>query len=359
MSMNYGVNAHITNAMNGIASAIASSATMYTKATKEVSQMARDINAQNIGILKETGAKAEATLAPFVQIGKQGAAALNDILGVNGQEIQMQKIQGMIQAGNMDQQNLQTLSSLYGNQGPNPFMSVMNQLTGMQDSGAAARGILEADPTQYANKLTRAGIDNAEYATDAFRNNSVVQQSLESMNDLGRRAVQNSAASKGMLNSGRTMSELYNQGQAISGQYLIPQMTSLANTTMNNTNQSGNAMLGAQAGLANQIIGSGTQLAGQLANSMIGSNTTMAGNILGNSTQGLSSLANMGASAAGTTASVLGNLGGAIAGQNTQMGNTISNATMAAAQNQSQANLAGAQLQLQMAQMMRPGGGGW
>jgi hypothetical protein len=355
------INSQITDAMNGIIGAIDTAAGEYGAATQKVTQMAQNIDAENVSYLQQTGTQAQQIMQPYITMGQQGAGTLDNVLGVNGSGAQQSAIQSMISSGNMTSQNMQTLSSIFGNSGGNPFSSVMQNLTGMANYGQATSNILNANPVDYANQLTQAGVNNAQNATNALSNNSVVQQELGQMTSLGQRATQNSAAANGMLNSGNTLSALYNQGEATAGQYLLPQMTSLANTVMGNTNSAGNAMLGQQGSLANQIVGSGTSLANQLANTMVTSNTGMAQNILSNTTSGLSSLAATGQQAAGTSASVLGNLGAAVTGQNSQMANTISNATMANAQNMGNAAIAGAQMQLQLAQMSSPmgGGGGW
>lgn len=204
--------------------------------------------------------------------------------------------------------------------------------------------LLNTSPEQYAQNLTQTGINLAQSATDAFTNNTIVQQSLAAMNKLGQQATQNSAAARGMLNSGNTMAELYNQGQAIAGQYLLPQITSLSNNIMGNVNSAGNAQLQGQQQLANTTIGN-----------MMGANTAVANNAMNSQISGLSGLLGSGLSAAQTQAGVLGNLGSSVAQQNTNMANTQSNAILSNAQQQSNALMSNAQLQLSAAQAnLRP-----
>ena len=256
--------------------------------------------------------------------------ALSSIVGQN---------QAFNQANNQYQQQLSAFNQQQGQ------MSGMNQ---GQASTSPFANLLNRSPEQYAQSLGQTGINLAESATDAFRNNTIVNQSLNAMNRLGGEAVQNSAAARGMLNSGNTLSELYNQGQAIAGQYLIPQITSLSNNIMGNVGSAGNAMLSAQQGLA-----------GGITSSMLGANTSIANSAMGNQLSGLQGLMGQGLNSAQTQAGVLTGLGGAVAGQNTNMANTQSNAILSNAQQQSNALMSNAQLQLSAAQAnLRPSSGG-
>lgn len=208
--------------------------------------------------------------------------------------------------------------------------------------------LLQTSPEQYAQNLTQTGINLAQNATNAYTNNTIVQQSLAAMNKLGQQATQNSAAARGMLNSGNTMAELYNQGQAIAGQYLLPQITSLSNSIMGNVNSAGNTQLQGQQGLANSTL-----------NNMLGANTSIANNSMNSQVSGLSGLLGTGLSSAQTQAGVLGQLGSSVAQQNTNSANTQSNAILSNAQQQSNALMANAQLQLSAAQAnLRPSSDG-
>ena len=440
--LQFGEDVDIAGALQGISSAIGQSAQIYSQATTQVSDLAKEIANMNIDYLKQTSQQSQQLLAPFQQAGASGISALQNLLGVNGVAAQQQAAQGIIGAstGAVQQSNINVLNSLFGGgfgpvagnqqiaaqaptapsmanpmnsynqakstlqaaqqaaqQNPNnpqaqqalqqasqqwqtlntpealsslvgsnqafnqannqyqqqlsAFNQQQSQMGGQQQAGTGSSpfaNLLNRTPEQYAQGLTQTGIGLAESATDAFRNNTIVQQSLNAMNQLGGQAVQNSAAARGMLNSGNTLSELYNQGQAIAGQYLIPQITSLSNNIIGNVGSAGNAMLSAQQGLA-----------GGITSSMLGANTSMAQNAMGNQLSGLQGLVGQGLNSAQTQAGVLTGLGGAVAGQNTNMANTQSNAILSNAQQQANALQSNAQLQLSAAQAnLRPSQGG-
>lgn len=236
------------------------------------------------------------------------------------------------------------------NQGTqSPVIGYLNQLTGGQ--GQQSINNSTQNPTNYMNN-TLSSLNNQNNGAIAnFLNNGAVQSSMNAMTKYGSQAIQNSAASKGMLNSGNTMANLYDYGQSLAGQYLVPQIGNITNQVLGSGTSLANAGLGANASLANQYLGAGASLAGGLATAQMGANTALSTSAMGNQSQGLNSLLNTGLSGAQTQAGVYGQLGQSVGNENSQMGQTQSNAILSNAQNQSNALMSGAQLQFQMAQM--------
>lgn len=135
-----------------------------------------------------------------------------------------------------------------------------------------------ANPNGYVNGILNSLIDPATGAVNTWMNSKVVTDVLDSMNKYGADAVQNSAAAKGMLNSGNTLNELYKMGQGNAGQYIVPYAGQLANNVLTQG-----------VGAANNLLNTGVNA----ANNLMGNATTQQGQILGANTDLINSRNNM------------------------------------------------------------------
>lgn len=118
---------------------------------------------------------------------------------------------------------------------------------------------------------------------DQVTNNPLVQNMIAYQQEQGLRAYQNSAAAKGLLNSGRALEELQRQGQGLAATNVMPlvnalmqqtvsgvagiQQAYLSNTMSGGAALAGNALSSVQSGLSN-MVSQGNQAAqaqGQLA----------------------------------------------------------------------------------------------
>jgi hypothetical protein len=105
-------------------------------------------------------------------------------------------------------------------------------------------------------------IDPATGAVNSWMNSGVVKNVMDATINSGSNAVQNLAASRGMLDSGQTLAELQKVGTNAAGQYIVPYAGQLANNVLTQgANLAGTELqTGVNAaqnmyGLANQQVG--------------------------------------------------------------------------------------------------------
>lgn len=146
--------------------------------------------------------------------------------------------------------------------------------------------LMNQDPAQFSNNLISTLMDPVTGAVT-----KATQGFTDSMMKYGVQAIDASAASKGMLNSGRTITQAQDYGMGVAGQYIIPAIQNVlgmgvtAGTNQaNQIMQGGTALSGQQTSLANQYMSSMSQSGTQLAASSISSTQNALANLLNNAT---------------------------------------------------------------------------
>lgn len=127
---------------------------------------------------------------------------------------------------------------------------------------------------QYAQLASTSPADFTTNTMNSLFNTTsgVAQPYIDMITQQGQRAIQNTAAARGMLDSGRTLNELNEMGMASAAQYMNPLI------------QSGMGMAG---DYANTILNSGTQLQNTMLNNIYGVGGQLTSDVMGNSLQNL------------------------------------------------------------------------
>ena len=174
---------------------------------------------------------------------------------------------------------------------------------------------------------------------------SQMDQAAQGAITVGTNAAMNSASANGLTNSINTLGAIQQLGQNTIGSMEFPYLSQALqgqnqNITANNQIQAqyGSNLNSALAGMSNTQTGANASMYGANAGLQANTNTTNA------------QLFNTQSNTALGGAQVLGQGGAAVTGQNSTMGTTQGNAIMAGAQNQSNALMSSAYLQLAAAQ---------
>jgi hypothetical protein len=231
--------------------------------------------------------------------------------------------------------------------------------TALDNARSAFGNYVNQDPTQFANTAVNNLVSPANNAVNNYLNNTFLNPSLNAMTTQGTNAIMSNAGASGMLGSGKVLQDIYNNGQSIAGQYVIPGIQSISNNVLQGGLQADTSVanaIGSQAGgmlnnaaNASAYVGSQTSLglSGQSTNTLnnqLSSNQTVGAQMFGQGNT--SAIANAGIQQSG---------GVNQAAQNTWMGDQTNNATLASANAQANATLSNAQLQYLAAQMGVPG----
>jgi hypothetical protein len=211
------------SALGGVASAVstgnASRAAVNAsqQATAENNALARDIYGQN-----------RATLAPFVQQGTAATSYINQLLGIAPQAQPQPQMMGMGGGGQF---------------AFNPRDDFMSGFGGSMVPGMGGGGFTPGiAPPGVGGNMPAPGAAQAGF--DAFRNSTGYDFRLNE----GSRAITNSQAARGMLNSGATLKGLTRFGQNIASD----EFNNYLNSLLGQQSLGANAA-SAQAGVANNF----------------------------------------------------------------------------------------------------------
>lgn len=177
-----------------------------------------DYTDKAISYLEDSLAKGMATLEPYIQAGKGGIKQLNNLTGVNGQAAQYQTITNIIQP------SLDAMQK-YGRENVNQAMADF--------LNTVAPGYVSLITENNGdNPTTRLAFNQDSNLTNQITENPTVKSMMSYLMDLSNRSVQNSAASKGMLLSGRTMNQLQESAQGLASTNVMPLVNNLINNTV-------------------------------------------------------------------------------------------------------------------------------
>jgi hypothetical protein len=149
---------------------------------------------------------------------------------------------------------------------------LVNRADGLMDRYMPANGGNFVGDT--LNKL----IDPATGAVNNWINSDVVKNVMGATINSGSNAVQNLAASRGMLDSGQTLAELQKVGTNAAGQYIVPFAGQLANNVLSTGANLASTELQTGVGAAQNMYG----LANQTVNNVMNTNSATANNRLNN-----------------------------------------------------------------------------
>lgn len=178
--------------------------------------------------------------------------------------------------------------------------------------------LANTSPEAFANSLMNSLMGQGGAVQNATK------QYTDSMMKYGQQAIEGSAASKGMLDSGRTLANLQDYGMGVAGQYVLPAMQNALNQGM----ASGNNQ-------ANNIWGSLNQVS----------------SLYGIQQQALSNVLSAGANSAAGMSQAAQNQGTAVAGQRNIQMEGQGNAIMSKANALNQSQMATNQLLMQGSSM--------
>lgn len=171
--------------------------------------------------------------------------------------------------------------------------------------------LMNTSPESLSNSMISSLMDPVSGAVT-----KATQGFTDSMMKYGTKAIDQSAASKGMLNSGRTLAELQDYGMGVAGQYVIPAMQNVLGMGM----QSGNNLVSGILGQGGNLLGQQTQLAQAYMGQTLGAGAQLAGQSIGATQNALSNLLAQATGAATAGANLKGQQGTTGSGYNMQVG---------------------------------------
>jgi hypothetical protein len=279
--------------------------------------------------------KGQQYLTPYRMAGSNSFQTFQDFLGVNGAARQATQMQNIMQPA------LEQMSQ-YGDK-MMASSTMQSLLQGIAPSFDPSEYLKNFDTNTFEKQLT----DTAGGAAGSFMNSDIVKQSMDYMKQQGMDQIQNSAAAKGMLNSGRTLEELNKQGQGLAATNVLPYIQQITSQIIGSGSQLEGQKLGAYSSLYNQQLQNQTQIANTYAGGMMQAGASVANNSISNVQNGLASLIGQGTQAALGAANLAQNQANIGSGYQYQTGVRNADADVAAGKAQSDAINAIAQIQFQ------------
>lgn len=218
---------------------------------------------------------------------------------------------------------------------------------------------MAADPNFAANTINSM-VDPANNVVNNYLNNSFLNPAINAMTTQGTNAIMSNAGAKGMLGSGQVLQDIYNNGQSIAGQYIIPGIqqlssqvlqsgTTSANNELNNRTSYNTSLNNLQGQMSSDMLNTAAGLSAdtsyKYANMLSGQTTGAFNAQASNNSSALSNLFNTGAGAGSTQSQQQYGVGSQAATQNQWAAEVVNTGTLASASAQANAELQKRQLQ--------------